>query len=60
MNDPPLLFSINKITHYFKKWTTGSSILKKNLSSLPKRDVQKDPLESGCSQKQQHPERTLR
>ena len=29
MNDRSLFFSINEITHYFKKWTTGRGILKK-------------------------------
>ena len=34
-----LLLSLNKITHYFKKWTTGSGVLKKNLLFLQKRDA---------------------
>ena len=29
MNDQSLLISINEITHYFKKWATGSGVLKK-------------------------------
>ena len=29
MNDQLLLLSVNEITHYFKKWTTGSGVLKK-------------------------------
>ena len=39
MNDRSLLLSINEITHYFKKWTTGSGVLKKNVFSLQKRDA---------------------
>ena len=39
MNDRSLLLSLNKITHYFKKWTTGSGVLKKNLLPLQKRDA---------------------
>ena len=29
MNDRSLLLSIDEITHYFKKWTTGNGVLKK-------------------------------
>ena len=32
MNDRSLLFSLNKITHYFKKWTTGSELNEINLN----------------------------
>ena len=39
MNERSLLLSLNKVTHYFKKWTTGSGVLKKNLLSLQKRDA---------------------
>ena len=39
MNDQSLLLSLNKITHHFKKWTTGSGVLKKNPLSLQKRDA---------------------
>ena len=39
MNDGLLLLSINEITHYFEKWTTGSGVLKKILFSLQKRDA---------------------
>ena len=28
MNDQSLLISVNEITHYFKKWATGSGVLK--------------------------------
>ena len=39
MNDRSLLLSLNKITHYFKKWTAGSGVFGKNLLSLQKRDA---------------------
>ena len=39
MNDRSLLFSINEITHCFKKWTTASGVLKKYIFSLQKRDA---------------------
>ena len=29
INDRSLLLSINEITHNFKKWSTGSGVLKK-------------------------------
>ena len=32
MNDRSLLLSLNKITHYFKKWTTGSEVNELNLN----------------------------
>ena len=38
MNDGSLLLSLNKITHYFKIWTTGSGV-EKNLLSSQKRDA---------------------
>ena len=60
MNDQSLLFSINEITHYFKKWTTGSGVLKKIYFLYKNVMFQIDPLRSSCSQKQQYPERTLR
>ena len=31
MNDQLLLFFLNKITHYFKKWTTGSELNELNV-----------------------------
>ena len=31
MNDQLLLFCLNKITHYFKKWTTGSELNELNV-----------------------------
>ena len=31
MNDRLLLFCLNKITHYFKKWTTGSELNELNV-----------------------------
>ena len=60
MNEPSLLFSINEITRYFKKWTTGSGLLKKVYFLYKNVMFQIDPLKSRCSQKQQYPERTLR
>ena len=32
MNDRSLLFCLNKITHYFKKWTIGSELDEHNLN----------------------------
>ena len=32
VNDRSLLFCLNKITHYFKKWTTGSELSELNLN----------------------------
>ena len=32
VNDRSLLSCLNKITHYFKKWTTGSEINELNLN----------------------------
>ena len=60
MNDRLLLLSLNKITHYFKKWTTTSGVLKKIYSLYKNLILQIDPFNSSCSQKQQCPERTLR
>ena len=60
INNGSLLLSINKITHYFKKWTTGSGVLKKIYFLYKNVMFQIDPLRSSCSQKQQYPERTLR
>ena len=34
MNDRSLLLSLNEITRYFKKWTTGSGVLKKRWKCL--------------------------
>ena len=60
MNDRSLLFSINEITHYFKKWTTGSGVLKKIYFLYKNVMLQIDPLKSSCSQKQQYPEKTFK
>ena len=60
MNDRSLLLSLNKITHYFKKWMTASGVLKKIYCLYKNLILQIDPLNSSCSQKQQYPERTLR
>ena len=32
MNDRSLLFYLNKITHYLKKWATGSELNELNLN----------------------------
>ena len=56
MNDRSLL-SLNKITRYFKKWTTGSCVLKKIYCLYKNVMLQTDPLKSICSQKQQYPEK---
>ena len=58
-NHRSLLLSLNKITHYFKKWTTASSALKK-IYLYKNLMLQIDPLNNSCSQKQQYPEKTLR
>ena len=34
MNDRSLLLSLNKLTHYFKKWTTGSELNEFTLNVL--------------------------
>ena len=60
MNDQSLLFSINEITHYFKKWTAGSGVLKKIYFLKKNVMLQIDLLKSSCSQKQQDPEGALR
>ena len=60
MNDRSLLLSLNKITHYFKKWTTGSGVLKKICCLYKNVMFQMDPLKSSCSQKQQYPKRTFK
>ena len=59
MNDRSLLLSLNKITHYFKKWTTGSGAFKK-ICLYKDVMLQIEALKSSSSQKQQYPERTLR
>ena len=60
MNDLPQLLSLNKITHYFKEWTTPSCVLKKICCLYKNLRLQVDPLNSSCSQKLQYPERKLR
>ena len=60
MHDGSLLLSINEIKHYFKKWTTGSSILKEIYFLYKNVMLQIDPLKSICSQKQQYPKRTFK
>ena len=60
MNDGSLLLSINEITHYFKKWTTGSGVLKKIYFLYKNVMLQIDPLKSSCSQRKQYPEVTFK
>ena len=60
MNDRSLLLSINEITHFIKKWTIGSCVLKKVYFLYKNVMLQIDPFKSSCSQKQKYPERTLR
>ena len=45
-NDQSLRLSINEITHYFKKWTTGSGVLKKIYFLYKNVMFQIDPLKS--------------
>ena len=59
MNDWSLFFSLNKITHYFKQWTTTGGVLKKIYCLYKNLMLQIDPLNRICSRKQQYPERTL-
>ena len=51
MNDRSLLLSLNKITHYFKKWTTGSGAFKK-ICLYKDVMLQIEALKSSSSQKQ--------
>ena len=51
MNNRSLLLSLNEITHYFKKWTAGSGVLKKIYCVYKNVILQIDPLKSSCSQK---------
>ena len=60
MNDGSLLLSINEITHYFKKWTTGSGVLNKIYFIYKNVMLQIDPVKSSCFQKQQYPEETFK
>ena len=47
--------ALNKITHYFKKWTTASAVLKKICCLYKNLMFQIDSLNSSCSQKLQYP-----
>ena len=60
MNDGSLLLSINEITHYFKKWTTGSDVSNKIYFIYKNVMLQIDPVKSSCFQKQQYPEETFK
>ena len=54
-------YSLNKITlNYFKKWTIPSGVSKKIYYLYKNLMLQIDSLNSGCSQKQQYPESTLK
>ena len=55
-NDRLLLLSLNEITHYFKKSTTGRGVSKKICYLYKNVILQIDPFKSSCSQKQQYPE----
>ena len=55
MNDWSLLLSLNKITHYFQKWTTTIVVLKKIYCLYKNLMLQIDPLNSSCSQKNSTP-----
>ena len=46
-------------THYFKKWTNASGVLKKTYCLYKILMLQKDPVNSSCSKKLQYPERKL-
>ena len=47
------------ITHYFKKWTTASGVLKKIYCPYRNLMFQIDPFNRNRSQKLQYPERTV-
>ena len=49
MNGQLLLLSSNKMTHYFKEWTTSSVILKKIYCLYKNLMLQIDPLNRSCS-----------
>ena len=60
MNYQLLLLSLNKIAHYYKKWTTANGALKAIYCLYKNMMLQIYSLNSSCSQKQQYPKRTLR
>ena len=60
MNGRLLLLLSNKMTHYFKEWTTASGVLKKIYYRSKNLMLQIDPLNSSCSQKLQYPKRKFR
>ena len=53
VNGPSLLLSSNKMTHYFKEWTTSSGVLKKVYCLYKNLMLQIDPINSSCCQKLQ-------
>ena len=60
MNNHLLLLSSSKTTHCFKEWMAVSGVLKKIYCLYKNLMLQIDPLNSGCSQKLQRPEKKLR
>ena len=60
MIEKSLFLSLNKITHYFKKWTTPRGVLKKIYCLYLDLMFQIDPLNNSCSQKLWYPERSSR
>ena len=60
MNGRLLLLLSNKMTHYFKEWTTASGVLIKIYCPYKNLMLQIDPIQSSCSQKLQHPKTKLR
>ena len=48
MNDRSLLLSSNKMTHYFKEWTTPSGVLRKIYCLYKNLMLQIDPPNSSC------------
>ena len=60
INDRSLLLSLSKITHYFKKWTAASGVLKNIYCLYKNLMLQIDSLSSSCPQKQRYPKITLR
>ena len=60
INEGSRPLSINEITHYFKKWTNGSGVLKKIYFLYKNVILQIDALKSSCSQRKHYPEGTFK
>ena len=60
MNDRLLFLSLNEITHYFERWTTGRGVLKKICCHYKNVMFQIYPPESSCCQKEQHPRKDFK